>query len=399
MRPSIHPAHRPVDPAGHPIGRPVKHPVRHHIVPPYLLRRIAELDDDVAGHAPEAARRALGEIRELHRLRDRAAAAPVSRAPQVRAPGEQAGSLQPRREISDAQNREVLPGTVVRREGDGPTGDPAADEAYDHLGDTYRYFADIHGRDSVDGAGAPLPATVHYGERYENAFWDGTRMVFGDGDGVIFTRFTASLTVVAHELVHGLTQYSTQLAYEGQAGALHESISDVFGALAEQYRLGHSVEQATWLIGAELFTDSVDGAALRSMAAPGTAYDDPRIGTDPQPATMDGYVDTEEDSGGVHINSGIPNHAFFLAARMLGGNAWDHAGLIWYDTVTRADLPSDCTFDRFAGETLRAAAARFGSGSKEHAAVHQAWSEVGIRADAGGSDDTGAGPSDGRGAP
>ena len=106
------------------------------------------------------------------------------------------------------RGREVLPGDVVRREGDDPTGDPAADEAYDGLGATYRLFAEVFGRDSIDGAGLPLLATVHYGTDYDNAFWDGDQMVFGDGDGQVFGRFTASLSVIGHELTHGVTQYT-----------------------------------------------------------------------------------------------------------------------------------------------------------------------------------------------
>ncbi|GAA4284335.1 M4 family metallopeptidase [Brevibacterium daeguense] len=350
----------------------------HFIVPPHLLRRIAALDEESAGPAPTAARRALREIDDLHRFRVAAAKEPTVR-PRSAVAARSPGLLAPSRRISDAQCTESLPGVLVRAEGQDPTGDPAVDEAYEHLGDTYRYFAEVHGRDSMDGLGMPLPATVHYGVRYENAFWDGTRMVFGDGDGVIFNRFTASLSVVAHELVHGMTQFVTQLSYHGQAGAIHESVSDVFGALVEQYSRSQTAGQAHWLIGAELFTPRVSGAAIRSMAAPGTAYDDERLGRDPQPATMDGYLDTEEDSGGVHLNSGIPNHAFYRAAVALGGYVWEHVGRVWYDTVTVADLPSDCSFSLFAEATRTAAERRFGSGSAVTSAVEQAWDEVGVR--------------------
>ncbi|BBE24050.1 hypothetical protein MN0502_29330 [Arthrobacter sp. MN05-02] len=144
---------------------------------------------------------------------------------------------------------------------------------------------------------------MHYGTDYDNAFWDGERMVFGDGDGEIFGRFTASLTVISHELVHGFTQYSTNLEYQGQSGALNESLSDVFGVLVEQRELGQDAADATWLVGAGIFTAQVQGSALRSLRAPGTAYDDDVLGRDPQPATMADYVETTSDNGGVHINS------------------------------------------------------------------------------------------------
>jgi Zn-dependent metalloprotease len=138
-------------------------------------------------------------------------------------------------------------------------------------------------------------------------------MVYGDGDGDLFKRFTIAIDVIGHELTHGVTQYSAGLVYQDQTGALNESISDVFGSLVKQYRLKQTADQADWLIGAGLLADGVNGKALRSMAAPGTAYDDPILGKDPQPAHMKDFVNTQSDHGGVHINSGIPNHAFFYS--------------------------------------------------------------------------------------
>ena len=222
------------------------------------------------------------------------------------------------RTISDADHRETLPGRVVRREDQPPTGDPAVDEAYDGLGATFALLRDAYGRSSLDGAGRPLDATVHFARDYDNAFWDGERMVFGDGDGEVFVRFTASLSIIGHELAHGLTQYTANLVYQGQSGALNESVSDVMGALVEQYDRGQSATEASWLIGAEVFGPQVQGRALRSLADPGTAYDDDLLGRDPQPAHLDDYIETDEDDGGVHLNSGIPNRAFYLAARALG---------------------------------------------------------------------------------
>ncbi|CAN5593734.1 hypothetical protein BH18THE1_BH18THE1_04570 [soil metagenome] len=157
-----------------------------------------------------------------------------------------------------------------------------------------------------------LDSTVHYGEDYNNAFWNGTQMVYGDGDGEIFQRFTKSIDVIGHELTHGVTQYEAALEYEGQAGALNESFSDVFGSLVKQYSLKQKVDKADWLIGNGLFGSKGRGIALRSMKRPGTAYDDPTIGKDPQPAHMKDYVKTTSDNGGVHINSGIPIDLFTL---------------------------------------------------------------------------------------
>ncbi|MET0928318.1 MAG: M4 family metallopeptidase [Aeromicrobium sp.] len=338
------------------------------IVPPYLLRHLSELDRDDLREATEAARRAL--VAPFPPRPPRPTALPTSPPAAVEPTG-------PDRTIGDARGTETLPGVVVRREGDDASGDLAADEAYDGLGATYDLFAQVFDRASIDGAGLPLLATVHYGERYDNAFWDGDQMVFGDGDGQVFGRFTASLSVIGHELAHGVTQYTADLVYEGQSGALNESLSDVFGSLVEQHSRGQGVDEASWLIGEGLFTDQVEGNALRSMRAPGTAYDDDVLGKDPQPAHMDDFIETTDDNGGVHLNSGIPNHAFYLAATALGGNAWDHAGLIWYDTVT-GGLPATATFADFAAATTAAAAERFGDGSGEQAAVSEAWSTVGL---------------------
>lgn len=204
-------------------------------------------------------------------------------------------------------------------------------------------------------------------------------MVFGDGDGEIFLDFTIPIDVIGHELTHGVTQYTANLTYYGQPGALNESMSDVFGALIKQYTLGQTATEADWLIGAGLLAPGVSGKALRSMKEPGSAYDDDVLGKDPQPATMDDYVRTGRDNGGVHINSGIPNHAFYLAATALGGHAWERAGQIWFDVLTGGDLPERAMFTDFASLTVKAARERFGDGGDEFRAVAKAWEQVGVR--------------------
>jgi Zn-dependent metalloprotease len=156
-------------------------------------------------------------------------------------------------------------------------------------------------------------------------------------------------------------------------------MSDVFGALVEQYVKQESAKEASWLIGEGLFTEQVEGSALRSMKAPGTAYDDDVLGKDPQPASMDSYVRTSADNGGVHINSGIPNRAFYLLAEALGGNAWESPGRIWYETLTGGSLPPTATFSVFARATAASAVELFGTGSPEHDAVRQAWETVKVK--------------------
>jgi hypothetical protein len=347
------------------------------IVPPYLLEAFAKHPD------PEIAERA------------RRTLATDARRPPFRAPTRGATTTPSKglqRTIGDAKNTEELPGQTVRTEGQAATGDPAADEAYDGLGDTYALFSEAFGRDSLDGNGLPLLATVHYGQDYDNAFFNGEQLVFGDGDGKVFQRFTMSLDVIGHELTHGVTAYTANLDYSGQSGALNEHISDVFGSMVKQKKLDQTAEQADWLIGAGLFTSAVHGVALRSMKEPGTAYDDPQLGKDPQPADMSGYVDTTEDNGGVHLNSGIPNRAFALAAVAIGGRTWEGIGLVWYDVLT-GSIETNCDFATFAGLTVSAAGARFGEGSSQQRAVQDAWITVGVlTAEAGPAPETPSAP-------
>ncbi|MCM2416982.1 M4 family metallopeptidase [Streptomyces sp. RKAG293] len=288
-----------------------------------------------------------------------------------------ADSDRPVRTVYDARHRGNLPGREVRAEGAKPGKDMTANRAYDGLGATFELYLQAYQRHSINDQGLPLNATVHYRQGYNNAFWNGERMVIGDGDGDVFLDFTLPLDVIGHELTHGVTQYSANLSYFGQPGALNESVSDVFGSLVKQYALGQTADQADWLVGAGLLGPTVQGVALRSMKAPGTAYDDPRLGRDPQPGSMDDFVTTGRDNGGVHINSGIPNHAFHLVAEALGGYAWERAGQIWYDVLTGGELSSDADFAAFADLTVSAALARYGRGSESDAVI-KAWAQVGV---------------------
>jgi Zn-dependent metalloprotease len=289
------------------------------------------------------------------------------------------------RTIYDAKNGSSLPGTKVRGEGDPPSTDPAVNEAYDGSGVTYDIFKAIYDRDSIDNNGLKLDSTIHYQKGYDNAFWDGKQMVYGDGDedlplaDRLFNRFTIAIDVIGHELTHGVTQYEANLRYLAQSGALNESLSDVFGSLVKQYNLSQTAADADWIIGEGLFTSNVNGVGIRSMKAPGTAYNDPVLGKDPQPAHMKDYVNTLNDNGGVHINSGIPNHAFYLIALELGGNAWEKAGAIWYRALTQK-LVTDSNFADAANLTFMAAAELYGAGSLEQQAVQKGWAEVGLTA-------------------
>ncbi len=288
-------------------------------------------------------------------------------------------TAKPNRIIRSAEGSENVRGKIVRREGDPPSGDTATDEAYDGFGDTFNFFLEAYGRNSIDDEGMPLRGVVHFGAQYPNAFWDGKRMVFGDGDGQVLGRMTASLDVNGHELGHGVTEDEAALEYFGQSGALNESMSDVSGSLVKQRKLNQTSEQADWLIGSEVWTPDIAGDALRSMKAPGEAYDDPLVGRDPQPGHMRDYVDTVEDNGGVHINSGIPNHAFYFVATGLGGYAWERAGRVWYEALRHPTLKPTSGFWRFAGLTRRVAGRLYGRDSGEVKAVQAGWEAVGLQ--------------------
>jgi len=344
------------------------------IIPPYLLDRIAQLDDPSFAPAAAAARKSLLVDRPWRDIRVGESAPPTD-TPTAGSPATPPRTgitvrrlEEARREIFDAHQLEQLPGEPV----DAATStDPAVIEAWHGLGHTHDLLREAFSRASIDDNNLHLLATVHFGRDYDNAFWDGERMVFGDGDGVVFTRMTASLSVIGHELAHGVIQYTASFEYRGQSGALNESVADVFGALVQQHSRNQSVDEATWLIGEGIFTDQVEGNALRSMKAPGTAYDDDVLGKDPQPDHMNNFIDTRDDNGGVHLNSGIPNRAFYLVASAIGGNAWDRAGRIWYDTLTSGTLSPTATFADFAAATIEHA-----GGDAKH--VTEAWTTVGV---------------------
>lgn len=339
------------------------------IVPPQIVDSISEHGNDVQRERIAETAEASDQIR-------------TERAALTLAPIPATGPAK-NRNVHDAQHGYLLPGQVIRAEGNAASGDAAVDEAYDGTGSTYDLFLDEYSRNSMDDNGMDLVSSVHYRVGYDNAFWNGQQMAYGDGDedlpeaDRIFNRFTV-LDITGHEMAHGVIQHTAGLAYQDQPGALNESFADVFGSLVKQKVRSQTADQADWIIGEGLFTPNVNGVGIRSLKAPGTAYDDPVLGKDPQPAHMVDYVNTTSDNGGVHINSGIPNHAFYLAAVALGGTAYDKAGRIWYKTLSEK-LDSQSQFQQAAQATVDSAGELFGDGSTEQRAVCDAWGNVGIQ--------------------
>jgi len=349
------------------------------IVPPHVLVEMIE-----AG-SPEVRASAVRTLAISERVRERRAL--VRRLVQHEPQASAALLLPPageRRTVYDVRNggQGDLPGMRMRGEGDPVAEDVAVNQAYDGAGATFDFYQSVFSRDSVDGQGLELASSVHFEASYDNAFWDGAQMVYGDGDDQMFKRggFTGCLDVMAHELTHGVTQFTAGLRYRVQSGALNESFSDVFGSLVKQHSLGQTADQADWLIGEGIMGPRMPGPALRSLKAPGTAFQ-----FDNQPGHMDHYVqlpddgDPRHDHGGVHVNSGIPNHAFFLAATALGGHAWEKAGAIWYTTLTTR-LTENSDFQAAADATVTVSGELFGAGGAEQQAVRAAWQQVGITA-------------------
>jgi Zn-dependent metalloprotease len=290
----------------------------------------------------------------------------------------------PRRMVYDAKNtndQKALPGKLMRKEGQKPVADKDVNNIYDNCGHTWDFYYNEFKRNSVDDKGLPLINSVHFGTNFGNAFWEGTQMVYGDGDQV-FKSFTNDIDITGHELTHGVVQYEASFEYVAQSGAINESMADVFGIMVRQFTLGEDAGSSDWLIGRTCMRGT--GYALRSMKAPGTAFKNhPILGNDPQPGHMKDYANLPNtrkgDYGGVHINSGIPNHAFYLTAVELGGKPWSAAGKIWYQALCDETLLSSTSqFTDLANATIVKAGPLFGAGSAQEKAVKKAWKAVGL---------------------
>jgi len=312
------------------------------------------------------------------------ALAPAKTAAKTSKAGKKAPKLKPKRMVYDAKNtndQKDLPGKLMRKEGQKPVKDKDVNNIYDNCGHTWDFYYNEFKRNSVDGKGLPLINSVHFGTNFGNAFWEGTQMVYGDGDEV-FKSFTTDIDITGHELTHGVVQYEASFEYVAQSGAINESMADVFGIMVRQMTLGEDAGSSDWLIGRTCMRGT--GYALRSMKEPGAAFKNhPILGNDPQPGHMKDYATLPNtrngDYGGVHINSGIPNHAFYLTAVELGGKPWLAAGKIWYQALCDETLlNSTSQFTDLANATTVKAGTLFGAGSAQEKAVKKAWKAVGL---------------------
>jgi Zn-dependent metalloprotease len=274
---------------------------------------------------------------------------------------------------------------------------------------TFDYYKNVHGRNGINGSGGPfttaagansaitlITSRVHFGTsgRYNNAFWYNNRMSYGDGDGVSFTPLT-TIDICGHEMTHGVTENTANLTYSGESGALNESMSDVFGVLVELYADGGVISGDTWKIGEDAYTPGTAGDALRYMNNPHLASNSGFTANDDPDHYSERYTGTA-DSGGVHINSGIGNHAFYLAAAggthhlsgvTVTGTGTTDAGKIWYRALT-VYMTSGTNFAGARTATLNAATDLFGAGSAQYNSVATAWCAVGVGTCPGGGTPT-----------
>lgn len=273
----------------------------------------------------------------------------------------------------DAKNRTSLPGTLWADADNvfNATYDRAAVSAHVNAAKTYDFYKNTYGRNSYDNAGARLNSTVHYSTSYNNAFWDGTKMVYGDGDGSTFTYLSGALDVVAHELTHAVTEYSAGLVYQNESGAINEAVSDIMGTVAE-YSVGSNFD---WLVGEDIYTPGVSGDALRSMSNP-AAYGDPDH-------YSKRYTGTQ-DNGGVHTNSGIVNKAAYLLGN--GGTFYNVSvtgigvpklGAIYYRALT-VYLTPNSNFSSLRAAVVQSAKDLYGSTSAEATAAAKSFDAVGV---------------------
>lgn len=268
--------------------------------------------------------------------------------------------------------------TIIMREGDINAPSLAAGYVYDSIGTIRTFFKDKLSIDQIVGCAADINAIIHYGTNYANAFWNSQAIFFGDGDGTNFGPFYNDIDIIAHELSHGYISSKANFEYINQSGALNESVADVLAIMVKQFVQGETVDKSNWLIGENLFLDKKNAVALRSMSATGSAFYFTKDNQDPQVGHMSEYLNLPNyvDNGGVHMNSGIPNKAFYLLAMQLGGYSWDIAGKIWVAAVSDPQVNKTSNFINFAAATVRNAQTLFGD--EVALKTRQSWASVGL---------------------
>ena len=304
------------------------------------------------------------KVREQARRQTRAALAMSPSLPVIAAT--------PKVLVYDCKNATTLPGTLVTNP--ASSSDGTVKRAFDTTTDVAAFYQQNYGRNSIDNAGMTLASSVHYGIDYNNAFWNGFQMTYGDGNGLIFIDFTLGDDVVCHELTHGVTQYTLQLVYTKEAGGLNESMSDVFGVMFQQWRAHKAGKDGAvnWLVGKDVMGSQAIAKGfkcLRDLSSP----DAPHC-LAPQPKHYTQY----RPNMGPHTCSGIPNFAFYNAATAIGGPSWDIPGKIWYDAMASFGPSPNLTMSKFADRTRAVAAKLYPGKATVIAGVDAGWKAVGL---------------------
>jgi Zn-dependent metalloprotease len=280
------------------------------------------------------------------------------------------------------------PGTLLTDSdnvwGDGTNADPNSAGVDAHFGaaQTWDYYLNIYGRRGIDNNGFQIMSRVHYGSKYNNAFWNGKNMTYGDGDGVVFSPLVA-LDVAGHEITHGLTQFTANLIYANESGALNESFSDIFGTAVEFYTGSIGARTPDYFIGEDIYLPADNEPGFRNMK-------DPLEDNDPDNYAIRLFPNCKpngaNDGCGVHSNSGIQNNAFYLLAEggtnrtsgiRVRGIGRAEAEAIFYRALTVYLFPS-ATFQDARIACINAAADLYGANSSAARATAQAWTAVGV---------------------
>jgi Zn-dependent metalloprotease len=337
------------------------------IVPQDVLKRLAKDKSLSAGNRKSFADTARLDL-QLRRLRSQAMR--LSRLATAISPGLTAIAAAPTVAVYDCKSGQTLPGSPISNPAKAQ--DVTAKQVFGETTSVAAFYSKVFGRNSIDGSGMTLLSSIHYGISYNNAFWNGAQMSYGDGDGAIFVDFSKGNDVICHELTHGVTQHSLQLDYVNEAGGLNESLSDCFGSMFRQWEAKQDVNQADWLIGKDIIgpTAAARGyTCLRDMADP-----DAQHCLAPQPTQYSQYQPGMDP----HYSSGIPSLAFSTICKAVGGNSWDKVGQIWYNVLTGSGAKPQMTMKDFADRT-RAAAGQLYPGDKALGGhVDSGWKHVGL---------------------
>ncbi len=341
----------------------------YSFIPRSVLERLSK-DNRFSRSAREGLTRSIPLDDAIRKLRKQASAVTVVERSLAFNGGPGAVQTTPQDLVYDCHHGKTLPGSPVANPANAA--DPVAKAAFTQSADLIRFYSTVFHRNSIDGAGMSLISSIHYGTDYNNAFWNGSQMTYGDGDGHIFTNFTGSDDVIGHELTHGVTQHTLQLGYENQAGGLNEGLSDIFGSMFRQWRADQTVTQADWLIGSGILGADAKAkgyTCLRNMKNPAD-----KTALSPQPIDMSGYQNGMDP----HDSSGIPNRAFALAAIAIGGKSWEKCGQIWYQAMAGGKPSPNMKMKSFANRTRKSAASLYPGDAATAQAVDTAWKTVGL---------------------